>query len=300
MAKSKKVVKAPASHVKYYTLWPTMPDFPYDVVGISGHMRSGKDTIADILCQRYGYHKVLIAAPLHQMWSICHNTSGSGCKDRSLRMIHSLLEDVCQKIGSPIPYDHLAELTHNVYGTYEAATIMWPQITGTSVNVNAKRYFLQAMSEVLDTAYLGRPGIRAYTLWRIRHSLMQQQSIRENLLDMEQGDTPPLAAVVVPDIRFSEEATDILNLQSGKVFFLKLAPALLRERLKGAGLEEEMKEHLTEKAIDSVKDVPGVETIDIKKDLLDLPDEITSFLQQIHRGETEAYEGLEMDKFGSW
>jgi hypothetical protein len=270
--------------MKYVTLnLPTRPSFTYDLLGLAGKMRSGKDTIADILVgEEYGFDKRRLAAVLYDLWSITSMTTGIGAKDRQLRLIHSTLNNFSNRAGTPVPYSQLVKLTKAMY--------QYGQELRASDLDEARRKFLQGTGfqpgGILgDCKYFPHTAVVAATLYTVRWSLMDQKKDLDAALD-ENPDAPlPPPSVVISDVRLPEEAEAIIG-WGGSVYVLEPPEEVRLERVRDSGgCSEEALQHISEQGIPAIKEqglCSGIITSIPAKG--ELPAEIKMWLRSRGRG----------------
>jgi hypothetical protein len=240
-------------------------------------MRSGKDTLADILVAEHGFRKVRFAATLYQLWTICSNTQGTEAIDRRLKMVHNCLHEFSQKAGIPIPYETLVDTTREI-------VVLGSQISsGDSPSQVATRDFLQQAGFhpgglLGQTGWFPMDSNIAATMYDIRRHLIQQMEAEEALAD-QQDHNPRIPSVVISDVRFPKE---VIHLQKwgAEVFLLNPPYAVRRERMDAEDFPgEEGMTHMSEASVDSIIEMDNITIISSVPELGELPAQIRLYLR---------------------
>lgn len=217
------------------TLWPA-PPFSYQLIGLAGNMRAGKDHIATTLVEKHGFYLLKVAAPLYLLWDLCTNKKKQDVAD-SCRMFLTYLV-YSTRNESHIGAWELKEATTDVLSLYRKSCA---KHRGDAAQ--AQRAFLQASGDLIRE-FLGEYGLLNHCL-----SIVWSEGAQRHWRGVPK--------FVISDLRLLLEAEAVLAWR-GRVFVVESSPATLKRRL---GSQAVLTSHSTEADIPLIKALPTVKTI---------------------------------------
>lgn len=250
------------------------------VLGFAGKAGSGKTSVAEhivpkgsVNVDKFGikWDHIFFALPLYDLASSKKNIMGANEKSRKLYAIHQTLYDLFG--GSPIAnvpsYDALVEMTHALYDMPIEPEGQKP------------RTFLQKAGDVCREF-----DQDCFTKWAIRKSNSIYRSyIKGQLLEDESMDYDPdlssKMAVIISDVRFENEAKEILDHPNGVLVCFDASEETLNDRIikrDGKPMTSEQKSHKSEQYIDSIKDIA---TLIVNSDNMSVEEQAEYTLMQL-------------------
>lgn len=219
------------------------------IIGLAGKAGSGKTSVAEHLVPKgsidssmYGmkWDHIFYALPLYELASIRRSIKGLNEKNRQLYAIHDVLYELYG--GSPIGhmpgYDDLVERTKEIHSLNIEPEGMKP------------RTFLQKVGDIC------RDGFEdCFAKWGISKANKLYNSYCRSLLEDE--EKLPFA-VVISDVRFLNEAEQILKQPNGIVICFDAEQNTLDDRIlkrDGKLMSEEQKNHKSEQEMEMVKNI---------------------------------------------
>lgn len=145
-----------------------MQRFP-PVIAICGLKRSGKDTIADYLCENYGYTKIKIATPLKQglkaMFGFTDEQLESDKKDCLDERWGIEPRKAMQFIGTEIMQYRIQEILPNIGRSFWIKSLIEEYISNQSEHDNTKkRYVIPDLRFLHEYEILSKHNT---TFWRV-------------------------------------------------------------------------------------------------------------------------------------
>lgn len=236
------------------------PDLPI-IIGFAGRAGSGKTSVAEHLVPKgsidttlYGmkWDHIFFALPLYELASIKRSIRGANEKNRKLYAIYDVLYEIYG--GSPLgDFPDFSEMVNRVNKIYEL------QIEPEGIK---PRTFLQTAGDLCRKDY-----DNCFAKWAINKCKKNHSLYLKSFKEDEQ--ILPFA-VIISDVRFVNEAEEILKQENGVVVCFDALEETLNERIMkrdGRLMSEEQKNHRSEKGIDIIKEMA---TVTIKTDLMSI------------------------------
>jgi hypothetical protein len=224
---------------KYY------PNYPI-ILGLSGKAATGKTSVAESIVPKARidqnfdgifWDHIYFALPLYELVGIKKNIRGFQSEKRSLFSIHEVLYDIYggNALGNIPDYDTFFSLVKEIYNMDLG-------------NEKKPRTFLQKVGDLCrshDPQCFAAHGVN-------KANYLYRDFVRN--FDSE-TDVPPFC-VIVSDVRFENEAQEILKNPNGIIVVFEADDSVRQERIyerDGVFLTKEQMNHSSENEIDSIK-----------------------------------------------
>jgi dephospho-CoA kinase len=218
------------------------------ILGLSGKAGSGKTSVAESIIPKgsmetvkfgINWDHIFYALPLYEMASIKKNIIGFNEESRKLYSLHEVLYEVYggSSIGNMPHYDILIEKVKQIYNTPVEEEGIKP------------RTFLQKAGDICREY-----DANCFSNWAI----IKANKIYRNYLKNHDEDNINPMCVIVSDVRYLNEAKNILKQPNGFVISFDADKEVLDERIlkrDGAIMNSEQSGHSSEMEAEQVKQV---------------------------------------------
>lgn len=241
------------------------------ILGLAGKAGSGKTSVAEALCPKGSFatesggilwEHIFHALPLYELASIKKNIKGNNEKNRKLYAIHNVLYEIYGKttLGDIPSYDEFVKKVNDIYSLPIEPEGQKP------------RTFLQTAGDICRDGYDG-----CFSLWVMIKSAELYRA-RISSLPKELEDEHPAVCVIVSDVRFVNEAKNIIKQPNGMLITFDASADVLRERIykrDGIYMTDEQLNHKSESEIDEIK---SISNFVLNTDMLSLEDQALATL----------------------
>lgn len=225
------------------------------IIGLAGKAGSGKTSVAEAIVPKgsfdanvYGmkWDHIFYALPLYEMASIKINIMGDNAESRKLHAIHNVLYEIygSSTLGK---MPHYYSFVDKVKAIYELPI---------SQEGTKPRTFLQIAGDICREY-----DPKCFASWAISKSnLLYRQYVKEsNQLDSE--NFLKHMCVLISDVRYPDEANEILKQKNGVLISFDADESILNERIMkrdGKLMNSEQLNHSSENNIDEIKSISSV------------------------------------------
>lgn len=244
------------------------------VLGLAGKAGSGKTSVAESLCPKGSFatenggilwEHIFHALPLYELASVKKNIKGSNEKNRKLYAIHNILYEIYGKstLGDIPSYEDFTKKVYDIYSLPIEPEGQKP------------RTFLQRAGDICREGYDG-----CFSLWVLIKSAELYRA-RISSLSEEQRDQDPAVCIIVSDVRFMNEAKNIIKQPNGMLITFDASEGVLRERIykrDGVYMTDEQLNHKSESEIDEIK---SISNFVLNTDMLSLEDQALATLNAV-------------------
>jgi cytidylate kinase len=218
------------------------------IIGLAGRAGSGKTSVAEnivpkgsIEAMRGGikWDHIFYALPLYEMSSIRRTIKGMNENNRQLYALHEALYDVYGKnpLGSIPSYDDFISRVLEIKNLFIEPEGIKP------------RSFLQKAGDIC-----GKDFEDCFAKWGISKSFALH---REYIKNSNEEDRMPYA-VIISDVRFINEAENILKQKNGMVVCFDASEETLQNRIlkrDGQFMDPVLAAHRSEQQIEQIKNI---------------------------------------------
>ena len=218
------------------------------ILGLSGKAGSGKTSVAESIIPKgsmetvkfgINWDHIFYALPLYEMASIKKNIIGFNEESRKLFSLHEVLYEVYggSSIGNMPHYDTLIEKVKQIYNTPVEEEGIKP------------RTFLQKAGDICREY-----DENCFANWAI----IKANKIYRNYLKNHDEDNVNPLCIIVSDVRYLNEAKNILKQPNGFVISFDADKEILDQRIlkrDGAIMSSEQSGHSSEMEAEEVKQV---------------------------------------------
>lgn len=253
------------------------PNYPI-ILGLSGKAATGKTSVAENIVPKARvdqnfdgifWDHIYFALPLYELASVKKNIRGFQSEKRSLFAIHEVLHEIYggNALGNIPEYNEFTSLVNEIY----------------SMNLDSSkkpRSFLQSVGDLCrkyDPKCFASHGVN-------KANYLYRDFVRNFDSEIE---VPPFC-VIISDVRFENEAREILKNPNGIVMVFEADDDVRQERIytrDGVYLTNEQMNHHSENEIDNIKEIAQY-TIDTNG--MDISQQ-TSFVLEVMSKVAKAY-----------
>lgn len=221
------------------------PNYPI-ILGLSGKAATGKTSVAENIVPKARidqnfdgifWDHIYFALPLYELVSIKKNIRGFQSEKRLLFAIQDVLYDIYggNALGNIPDYDDFTDLVRTIYSMDLG-------------NDRKPRTFLQSVGDLCrsyDSKCFAAHGVnKANYLYR------------DFVRNFESEDDVPPFCVIISDVRFENEAQEILKNPNGIVIVFEADDSVRQDRIyerDGVYLTKEQMNHASENEIENIK-----------------------------------------------
>jgi dephospho-CoA kinase len=219
------------------------------ILGLSGKAGSGKTSVAENIVPKGSietvkngckWDHIFFALPLYELATVKRSIKGFNEKNRQLFSMHQVMFDIYggSAIGDLPDYDDLVSRVHDIYELPIEQEGVKP------------RTFLQTAGDICRKDFEN-----CFSKWGVRKAKVLYSSYKKTI-EEDQEEMP--FVVIISDVRFENEAQEILNQPNGRVICFDASEETLNERLTkrdGTTMSKEQSNHRSEKQIDTIKSI---------------------------------------------
>lgn len=242
------------------------------IIGFAGRAGSGKTSVAEHLVPKgsidttlHGikWDHIFFALPLYELASIKRSIKGVNEKNRKLYAIYDVLYEIYG--GSPLgDFPDYSDMIDRVRKIYELP------IEPEGVK---PRTFLQTAGDLCRKDF-----DNCFAKWAVNKSKKIHSTYVKSF--REEEEHLPIA-IIISDVRFVNEAEEILKQENGVVVCFDALEETLNERIfkrDGKPMSEDQKSHRSEKEIDKIKEMA---TTIIRTDSMSIEEQANATLMSL-------------------
>ena len=244
------------------------------IIGLAGRAGSGKTSVAEnivpkgsIETTRYGmkWDHIFYALPLYEMSSIRRHIKGMNETNRQLYALHEVLYEVygSNPLGSIPSYEDFVSRVFDLKNLFIEPEGIKP------------RSFLQKAGDICRKDFED-----CFAKWGISKSV---SLYRDYIKATDEEERLPYA-VIISDVRFVNEAENILKQKNGVVICFEASDETLQNRIlkrDGQLMDPALAAHRSEKQIDIIK---GISSFVINTDNMSIEDQTSATISVLGLG----------------